>query len=153
MSHPYHHAVSSARRFSGQPEDYQALHDFFDSTKAGYAHFTHRAILHNTFGIFLAEKLFGTTILNSDGKHVPTRLLGEQHVREDLGWIPTIKDWMSAIVPTEWMRRGVAHAGDDSIPDQLKVVAVMTPAQAESLLLLAGLDTGIRTQLLKQLAA
>ena len=25
MAHPYHHAVSSSRRFGGKPEDYQAL--------------------------------------------------------------------------------------------------------------------------------
>jgi hypothetical protein len=40
-------------------------------------------------GIFLAEKLFGIAIVNSDGKQVPVRYVGEQHVREDLGRIPT----------------------------------------------------------------
>jgi hypothetical protein len=30
MAHPFHHAVSSARKFGGVPADYQAIHDWFD---------------------------------------------------------------------------------------------------------------------------
>jgi hypothetical protein len=30
MAHPYHHAVRSARLFGGRPEDYLAIHDWFD---------------------------------------------------------------------------------------------------------------------------
>ena len=30
MAHSYHHAVSSARKFGGQPSDYQAIHDWLD---------------------------------------------------------------------------------------------------------------------------
>ena len=33
MAHPLHHAISSARRFGGVPDDYQAIHDWFDSSK------------------------------------------------------------------------------------------------------------------------
>ena len=34
MAHPYHHAVRSARLFGGAPEDYLAVHDWFDESKA-----------------------------------------------------------------------------------------------------------------------
>ena len=57
----------------------------------------------NAEGIFLAEKLFGVTIVNSDGKKIPVRYVGEQHVREDLGCIPTAQDWLSQIKPRRWM--------------------------------------------------
>jgi hypothetical protein len=40
---------------------------------------------------------------NSDGKPVSTRLLGEQHVLEDLGRIPTLADWLRAIRGEKWM--------------------------------------------------
>jgi hypothetical protein len=30
MAHSYHHAVSSARKWGGKPEDYQAIHDYLD---------------------------------------------------------------------------------------------------------------------------
>ena len=50
----------------------------------------HRAVLHSSFGIFLGQQVFGEVIVRkSDGAEVPTRLLGEQHVLEDLGFIPT----------------------------------------------------------------
>lgn len=98
MSHPFYHARSSAARFGGKPEDYQALHDWFDATKAHYADFRHRALRHHAEGIFEAERVFGTTIAG-----VPTRLLGEQHVIEDCGRIPTVAEWLRCIRAEPWM--------------------------------------------------
>ena len=37
----------------------------------------------------MLEALYGQTITNSDGRIVPVRLIGEQHVLEDLGHIPS----------------------------------------------------------------
>jgi hypothetical protein len=37
---------------------------------------------------------------------VPVRLIGEQHVREDLGFIPSFADWVRCIRPEPWMGRG-----------------------------------------------
>lgn len=105
MANPYHHAVSSARKWGGQPEDYQALHDFFDESKAHMADFRHRALRHHSEGIFALEAKFGKTITNSSGRIVPTRWIGEQHVKEDLGFIPTLKDWFQHIQPQQWMHR------------------------------------------------
>jgi hypothetical protein len=46
-------------------------------------------VLHSSFGIFLGQQVFGEVIVRkSDGAEVPTRLLGEQHVLEYLGFIP-----------------------------------------------------------------
>ena len=101
---PYIHAKNSVKRYGGVIEDYIAIHNWFDSTKAAYANFGHRAILHNTFGIFLCEQLFGDTIVNSDGKVVSVRDVGEDHVKEDCaGKIPTIEDWTKSIVAEHWM--------------------------------------------------
>jgi hypothetical protein len=33
------------------------------------------------------------------------RLIGEQHVREDLGFIPSFVDWVRCIHPEPWMGR------------------------------------------------
>ena len=103
MSHPYHHAESSARRHGGRPEDYLPLHDWFDASKEHLANFRHRALRHHTQGIFEAERVFGPTIANSEGKLIPTRILGEQHVREDCGCIPTLADWLGKIPGERWM--------------------------------------------------
>lgn len=102
---PLVHATISAKKFGGLPEDYQEIHDFFDWPKIAYPHMKHRAILHNSFGIYMAERLFGTFIVNSDGDKVSVRDVAEQHVLDDLGRIPTIQDWLEHLVLAEpWMR-------------------------------------------------
>ena len=103
MSHPYQHATSSAHRYGGTPEAYLALHDWFDASKEFLADFRHRALRHHAQGIFEAERVFGSTITNSEGNKIPTRLLGEQHVREDCGRIPTLADWLNTIRAERWM--------------------------------------------------
>jgi hypothetical protein len=103
MAHSYHHSVNSARKYGGKPEDYQKIHDWFDETKEHYADFRHRALRHHSLGIFEAEAKFGVTITNSDGKAIPVRLIGEQHVKEDCGFIPTVQDWLKHIQGQKWM--------------------------------------------------
>lgn len=103
MAHPYHHAVSSARKYGGIPFDYMEIHRWFDESKQHMADFRHRALRHHTEGIFMAERLFGLTITNSAGRVVPVRYIGEQHVQEDLGRIPTVAEWLLRIEPARWM--------------------------------------------------
>jgi hypothetical protein len=106
---PFAHAKNSAKKYGGVPEDYQAVHDFFDSSKATLPDVRHRAILHSAFGIFLLERVFGTTITNSDGRRVNVRDLGEDHVIEDLGFIPSVERWLRTMPVEPWMsgtRRG-----------------------------------------------
>lgn len=115
MAHPYHHAISSVKKYGGKPEDYQAIHDWFDESKAHMADFRHRALRHHSEGIFLAEKIFGTTITNSSGGVVPVRFIGEQHVKEDCGWIPSAVDWLKCIQAEPWMRKVGVKLSDDSL--------------------------------------
>lgn len=103
MAHPLKHAQSSAKKFGGKPEDYLLIHGWFDESKAFFADFRHRALRHHSEGIFLSEKIFGVSITYSDGKEIPVRYIGEQHVKEDLGRIPTAQDWLSQIKPERWM--------------------------------------------------
>ena len=44
MAKPWIHALSSARRFGGKPEDFLELHNHLDSTKGAFADNRHRAI-------------------------------------------------------------------------------------------------------------
>jgi len=53
----------------------------------------------------MAETIFGPTLTLSSGRIIPTRWVGEQHVREDLGLIPFFADWARAIRPEPWMGR------------------------------------------------
>lgn len=108
-----YHAKSSAHKWGGKPEDYQEIHTFIDSAKIAMPDIRHRAILHNSFGIFLTEKIFGVSIKNSNGKDIPVREIAEKHVIEDLGFIPTVKDWLGCI-----SLKAVPWAGGR--PEQLK---------------------------------
>jgi hypothetical protein len=103
MAHPMQHAKNSARKFGGAVEDYLPIHQWFDESKSMLADFRHRALRHHAEGIFLAERIFGVAIRNSQGKDVPVRYIGEQHVREDLGRIPSFQDWAMRIKPEPWM--------------------------------------------------
>ena len=103
MAHPYHHAVSSAKKYGGEPSEYLKLHEWLDSSKAHMADFRHRALRHHSEGIFMLEEIFGATITLSTGRVVPVRFIGEQHVLEDLGRIPTVADWLGKIQPESWM--------------------------------------------------
>ena len=89
----------------GEAEDYLPLHAWFDESKGILAGFRHRAPRHHAEGILMLERTFGTTITLSTGRVVPTRLIGEQHVREDLGFIPSFADWARSIQPERWMGR------------------------------------------------
>lgn len=102
---PWYHAVSSVKKFGGIPEDYLVIHEWFDASKAHFADFRHRALRHHSAGIYECQEKFGTTITNSTGKQVPVRAIGEQHVREDCGFIPTVADWLRHIEPQPWMQK------------------------------------------------
>jgi hypothetical protein len=53
----------------------------------------------------MLETIFGPTISLSTGRVIPTRWVGEQHVQQDLGFIPSFADWIRAIRPLPWMGR------------------------------------------------
>lgn len=105
MAHPYHHALSPVKKWGGSVEDYLSIHAWFDASKEITADFRHRALRHHAEGIFMAETIFGLTITLSTLRVIPTRWVGEQHVREDLGFIPSFADWVKAIRPEPWMGR------------------------------------------------
>lgn len=112
MANPYHHAVSSARKWGGKPEDYLHVHEWFDETKGWLPDFRHRSVRHHSEGIAQAVELFPPIHIPMRRKGgvdrikvVPIRWVAEQHVTEDLGRIPTAADWLRAMRPEPWMTR------------------------------------------------
>ncbi len=103
---PIIHAKNSARKHGGKWEDYIEIHNFLDSSKVSIADLRHRALLHNTFGCFLVERVFGIAITNSDGKTISTREIAEEHVVEDMGYIPTVENWFESMPILPWMKGG-----------------------------------------------
>ena len=130
MAHCYYHALSSVRKWGGTSDDYLALHQWFDESKSIFADPRHRALRHHAEGIFMLETLFGATITNSDGKVVPVRLIGEQHVTEDLGFVPSFADWGRLIQPQTWMLKGrqLDQPASDAPPEPAPAVPVSLAA-------------------------
>ena len=60
----------------------------------------------------MLERLYGPTITLSTGRVLPVRFIGEQHVLEDLGRIPTVQDWLARIQPESWMLGKDRHPVD-----------------------------------------
>lgn len=124
--HPYHHALSSVKKHGGHWSDYIQIHDWFDESKSHYADMRHRALRHHAQGIFMAQEKFGRFITNIDGKQVPVRFIGEQHVKEDCGgFIPTIEDWFKHIGVQKWMMQP-GHRFDEATQTIVKIKAEVT---------------------------
>jgi hypothetical protein len=113
MSHPWEHAQITAKKFGGQPKEHHPVHLWFDQSKRGFADHRHRAARHHSEGVFWAESHFGetVTVTRDDGteKRVPTRRIAEDHVAQDLGWIPSLKDWFQHVNSQKWMRAPAGH--------------------------------------------
>ncbi len=100
---PYLHGNVSVKKWGGRPEDYQEIHDFLDCSKSAHADMRHRAILHNSLGPYIAERVFGINITNSDGKKVSVRDVAEQHIIDDMGTIPSLGDYLNEMPYYSWL--------------------------------------------------
>lgn len=98
----WYHAVSAAHKYGGTPEDYLPIEEFIDSSKQVIGDARHRALYHHTLGVFLCEKIFGKTI-TVGRTQIPVRLIAERHIIEDLGRLPSPKDYIDHMVMDVWM--------------------------------------------------
>jgi len=117
---PIVHARLSAKKYGGRPEDYLELHNFMDSTKAALPDVRHRAVFHSAFGVFIVERVFGTVLVNSDNRQVSVRDIAEDHVKEDLGTIPTLEHWLKGLPIQPWMAGGVSRYRKESEPQPVE---------------------------------
>jgi len=102
---PYIHAKNSVRKWGGKVSDYLPIHNEMDSSKSALPDVRHRVIYHTSFGIYIIEKIFGEIITNSDGKEISVRDIAEKHVIEDLGFIPTLENYLQNMQVQDWMIR------------------------------------------------
>ena len=104
---PYLHGRIHAKKYGGVAEDYADIDDFIDSSKAAVPDVRHRAILHSAFGCFLVEKMFGRTRVNSEGKEYSPRDVAEDHILQDLGFIPTMEQYLNNKKTFQYLLRGL----------------------------------------------
>jgi hypothetical protein len=103
------HAESSAKRFGGTPNDYLEIHKFLDSSGSAFGDKRHRAVTHNSWFIHsVLPRVFGDSIVNSDGKSVYVIAIAKEHILEDFAgkFIPTLDDWLSNLEWQKWMDNG-----------------------------------------------
>jgi hypothetical protein len=100
MAKPIFHAINSSKKFGGKPADYQAIHCKLDESKSAYPQMSHRIVLHSTFGRDFCVKLFGESLLNSDGQWISVAEVVNQHVLEDLGFLPSMEEWFKELPST-----------------------------------------------------
>lgn len=100
---PLLHANLSVKKYGGEVEDYLPIHNFIDSSKACMPDVRHRALLHSSFGCYIVEQVFGVYLTNKDGKRVSTRDVAEEHIIQDLGFIPTVEKYLNNMEIQKWM--------------------------------------------------
>jgi hypothetical protein len=106
--HSYLHAQASARKWGGEPEDYLPIHEWIDQFKSTFGDVRHRAMLHHAKGPWMAQEVFGNTITikrkSGEGtKKIMVRDIAENHIVEDLGWLPSPADFLSCMECKVWM--------------------------------------------------
>lgn len=110
----WQHCLLSQRKFGGEPEDYEQVHSFMDSSKYFLYHAKHRLLLHHLFGVGLAVDLLGNFITNSENKKVLVRDISVEHCREDLdGKIPTLFDWLKESSELEYVMKEIKPSISD----------------------------------------
>ena len=115
---PFLHARASARKYGGKPEDYIKIHEEFDSSKIAHASMKNRCIFHSAFGCYLIARIYGDFIINSDGHQVSVRDIAEDHIIQDLGFIPSLDGWLKHMEMKTWMGGPVPSVRAKNIFDQ-----------------------------------
>jgi len=102
MSKPIHHAINSANKFGGEFTDYEPIHTMMDRSKASFPKMAHRIVFHHDYGVKLIDDIFAARwvrgefpLLSTESHHALELIpaVAEQHVTEDLGFVPTLADW------------------------------------------------------------
>jgi hypothetical protein len=107
----YNHAKSAASHWGGTTDDYLPIEEFIDFSKQSFGDVRHRAMYHHTAGVWLCQRVFGTTITvkkTYNEIQIPVREIAERHIFEDLGCIPSPGDWLNQMNIQGWMS-GAQH--------------------------------------------
>lgn len=113
MANAIVHSQSSVKKFGGELDDYLAIHEKMDCSKAYLSDNRHRALTHTMFWVKeVMIPIYGSYIevTNKDGKLVKVSVkdICEQHILEDyrMKYIPTVQDFLQEMDFKDWMQNG-----------------------------------------------
>jgi hypothetical protein len=95
-------AVQSAKRFAITPAVVLPVHTWFFETATWFTDERHLIMRNTSWGIFQAEQHFGI-VLDDGHNAVPTRIVGEWHVRAVFGRIPAAAEFIRLVKGQRWM--------------------------------------------------
>lgn len=93
---PFTHAQIAARRYGGDAAHWLPYHDWWDRSKAAFPSMQHRMFLHSELGIHWFVEKHGETIA-VPGCAARTRSIAEDHMAEDVGFVPTVETWLQTL--------------------------------------------------------
>lgn len=100
----YDQCLATAEEEGGAWTDYQALHQFLDWPRDCLPDGRFRRVLHNSWGVGLAEQAFGLAFTRaSDGVELAVRPIVERHIVRELGTIPTLDAALEGVTLQRWM--------------------------------------------------
>ncbi len=102
---PLQHAEITAHRYGGDWQDWIAIHNWIDRSKAIWPSMQHRIFLHSDFGEWLAVKIHGEAVSSKSGGAISARNLFRDHQVEDLGRVVTLSEWLREVDAAYWTRR------------------------------------------------
>lgn len=110
MPPPFDHAKADVKKFGGKPEDYVKIHEVMDSSKGAVSSNLHRfAYHHSHFTTNILPLIFGHQIVNSDGRSINVKDIGENHCLVDFKgkFIPTLQDYCQSAFLEPWINNGL----------------------------------------------
>jgi hypothetical protein len=110
----YEQAKYNVAIWGGEIADYLPLHQFLDWPMEYLPDSRSVRVLHNTWGVILAERVFGPEFCG-----IETKFLAETHILYELGELPTLETMLHGIkLEKKWMCKGAR-----ALSQELEVVA------------------------------
>jgi hypothetical protein len=97
--------LRSVAKWGGVAEDYLRVHELLDECLDIDCPQRRLLARHHSEGIFLAETICGTLVMNSHNKPIPTRIIAEMHIAQEFDYIPLVSNIMKTIKPKSWMMK------------------------------------------------
>ncbi len=128
MPAPNVHDLCCVKKWGGKPDDYAKINALMDNSKCAVPDNRHRVVWHNSYACtVILPLIFGDEIVNSDGRHIPVKDIGEYHCLCDFGgkFVPSLQDYVENMSSASWINNG------HGLPSSAKRLKLGKPTQID----------------------